>query len=110
MDNFLRFCSIVSIIIASIRLAMIGNLNPGTVVFIIVCGILILLGNRKIYIIIIAIAAILLFVKLYGGGNSVGESSLLQGLLTLALVIFGWYIMLRGFLPGRRNLRQSRRK
>ena len=108
MDNLLRFCSIVSIIIASIKLALIGNLKPGTVVFIIVCGLLILLGNRIIYIIIAAIAAIVLFVKIYGGGNYFGESSILQGLLTLALAVFGLYIMLKGFFPGRRNFRQSR--
>ena len=110
MDNFLRFCSIVSIIIASFKLALIGHLSPGTVVFIIICGLLILTGNRTIYIIVAAVAALVLFVKIYRGGNPVGESSLLQDLLTLAVVVFGLYIMLRGFLPGRRNLRQSRRK
>ena len=107
MDNFLRFCSIVSIIIASIKLALIGHLSPGTVVFIIVCGLLIILGNRTIYIIVAALAALVLFVKIYGGGSSIGESSLLQSLLTLALVMFGLYVMLRGFLPGRRNTNQS---
>ncbi len=110
MDNFLRFCSIVSIIIVSIKLALIGYLTPGTVVFIIICGLLILVGNRTIYIIVAAVAAQVLFVKIYGGGSSFCESSLLQNLLTLALVVFGLYIMLRGFLPGRRNANQSRRR
>lgn len=41
MDNFLRFCSIESIIIAFIKLALIGYLTPGTVVFIIISGLLI---------------------------------------------------------------------
>lgn len=109
MDNFLRFCSIVSIIIASIKLALIGHLTPGTVVFIIICGLLILVGNRTIYIIVAALAALVLFVKIYGG-SAIGESSLLQSLLTLALVVFGLYIMVRGFLPGRRNANQSRRR
>jgi hypothetical protein len=110
MDNFLRFCSIVSIIIACIKLALIGHLTLGTVVFIIICGLLILVGNRTIYIIVAAVAALVLFVKIYGGGSAIGESSLLQSLLTLALVVFGLYIMLRGFLPGRRNANQSRRR
>lgn len=110
MDNFLRFCSIVSIIIASIKLAVIGHLTPGTVIFIIFCGLLILVGNRTIYIIVAAVAALVLFVKIYGGSSAIGESSLLHSLLTLALVVFGLYIILRGFLPGRRNANHSRRK
>lgn len=109
MDYFLRFCSIVSIIIASIKLALIGHLTSGTVVFIIICGLLILIGNRTIYIIIAAIAALVLFVKIYGG-DSLVESTLLQGLLTLAVIVFGLYVMLKGFLPGRNNPRQSKRK
>lgn len=109
MENFLRFCSIVSIIIASIKLALIGHLTPGTVVFIIICGLLILVGNRTIYIIVAAVAALVLFVKIYGG-SSIGESSMLHSLFTLALVVFGLYIMIKGFLPGRRNANQSRRR
>ncbi len=110
MDNFLRFCSIVLIIIASIKIALIGHLTPGMVVLIIICGLLILVGNRTIYIIVAAVAALMFFVKIYGGGSSIGESSLLQSLFTLALVVFGLYIMLMGFLPGRRNANQSRRR
>ncbi|HBG62229.1 MAG: hypothetical protein A2266_09240 [Bacteroidetes bacterium RIFOXYA12_FULL_40_10] len=110
MDNFLRFCSIVSIIIASIKLALIGHLTPGTVVLIIICGLLILVGNRTIYIIVAAVAALVLFVKIYGGGTAIGESSLLQNLLTIALVVFGLHFMLRSFLPYRRNSTQLRRK
>ncbi len=101
MNNFLRFCSIVSIIIVSIKLAMIGNLTPGTVVFIIVCSLLILLGNPKIYIITAAVAGIVLFVKLYGGDNTAGLFPLLQSLLILAAVVFGLYIMLRRVFPSR---------
>jgi len=104
MDNFLRFCSIVSIIIASVKLALIGNLSPGTVVFIIICGLLILVGNRTIYIIVAAVAALVLFVKIYGGDWE-GESALLHSILTLALVCFGIYIMLRGLFPSMRRRR-----
>lgn len=110
MGNFLRFCSIVSIIIAAIKLAIMGNLSPGTVMFIIVAALLILIGNLTIYIITAAIAALVLFLKVNGAGDTAVESSLLQSILTLAFVLFGLYIMLKGVLPRRRNLRQSRRK
>jgi predicted membrane protein len=109
MNTFLRFCSIISIIIASVKLAIIGNLTPGVVVFIIICCLIIILGNKKIYIIGASVAALVLFIKVYGGGSLFGEFSLLKSVLTLALVVFGLYIMLRGFLPGRRNEKQSRK-
>lgn len=105
MGNFLRFCSIVSIIIAAIKLAIMGNLSSGTVVFIIVAAILILIGNLTIYIITAAIAALFLFLKVYGAGNTAIESSLLQSILTLAFVLFGLYIILKGFFPAARNRR-----
>jgi len=110
MDNFLRFCSIVSIIIASIKLALIGHLTQGTVVFIIVCGLLILVSNRTIYIVVATVAALVLFIKIYGGDSSTAVSSLLQSILTLAMVVFGLYIMLKGFLSSLRNDDQSRSK
>jgi len=104
MQTFLKICSIISIIIFSLRLAIMGNLTPGTVVFIIICGLLIMLGNRTIYIIAAAMAALVLFIKYYGGSS---EGALLQSILTLAIVIFGLYIMVKGFFPssGRRRHR-----
>lgn len=105
MQNFLKFCSIVSIIIAAFRLAIIGNLSPGTVVFIIICSLLILLGGRVVFTVTAAIAAVTLFVKVYGGDGA-GQSALLQGILSLALVCFGFYVIISGAFP---SLRRRRR-
>ena len=107
MQTFLKICSIISIIIAAIKLAMIGNLSQGTVVFIILAGILILVGNRMVYIITAAVAALVLFIKLYGGSGD-GQYALMQSILTLALVCFGFYIMVRGFI-GRGNRTRNNR-
>jgi len=104
MQNILKICSIVSIIIAAIKLAMIGNLTPGTVAFIILSGILILVGNRVIFTITAAVAALILFIKVYGG-DAPGQSALLQSVMTLAIVCFGFYIMLRGVFGKSRNRR-----
>ncbi len=106
MQSFLKICSIISIIIAAIKLALIGNLSQGTVVFIILCGILILVGNRVVYIITAAAAALVLFVKLYGG-SSAGQFILLQSILTLALMCLGFYIMVRGFIGKDNRTRKS---
>lgn len=99
----------MSIIIAAIKLAMIGNLTPGTVAFIILSGILILVGNRVIFTITAAVAALILFLKVYGG-DVAGQSALLQSLLTLVLVVFSLYVMLKGVLPAYRNRRRYKNK
>lgn len=106
MNNFLRFCSIVSIVIATIKLAIMGNLSRGTVIFIVAAAMLILIGNRTVYIITAAIAALVLFLKVYGGDSAAGQSALLQSVLTLALVCFGIYIMIRGVFPSARRRRR----
>ncbi len=107
MDFFLKFCSIISIIIASIKLAIMASLTPGMVAFIIVCGLLILIGNRTIYIITAAAAALVLFIKVYGTGNVTAESFLLQGILTLAIVMFGLYIMIKSIVPSSQKRKSS---
>jgi hypothetical protein len=103
MQTLLKTCTIISIIIFSLRLAIIGNFTPSTVVFIIICAVLIMIGNRTIYIITAAIAALVLFVKLYGNGP--GETALLTSILTLALVVFGFYIMIRGVFTSAKRRR-----
>jgi len=92
MRSFLKICSIVSLIIATLKLALIGNLSHGTVTFILLSGLLILLGNRKVYVITAAVTGLVLFIKLYGG-NSAGQFALLQSILTLTLVCFGLSIL-----------------
>ena len=97
MNTLLRICSIVSMIIATIKLALLGNLSPITVVFILVCGVLIMVGNRTIYIITAAVAALVLFVKVYGGSPS-GEYAVLGAILQLVLVCVGIYVMFKGMI------------
>lgn len=105
MRLFLKLCSIVSLIIASIKIAMIGNLSQGLVAFTIICGVLFLVGNRKVYIITAAVASIVFFIKL-SGGNSIEQYALLQSILTLAVVCFGVYIMFGG-LKRKKNSNHS---
>lgn len=106
MQTFLKICSIINIIIFNFWLAIMGNLRPGTVVFIIICGFLIMLGNQTIYIISAPVAALVLFIKLYGG-NPEAEGAFLQPILILAIVILGLYTMVSGLFPssGRRRHR-----
>ncbi|MBL0335657.1 MAG: hypothetical protein IPP73_10255 [Chitinophagaceae bacterium] len=104
MQNILKICSIVSIIIAAIKLAMIGNLTPGMVTFIILSSIIIIAGNRTVYIITAAVAAFDSFQKVYGG-DAARQSALLQSIMTLAIVCFGFYIIFSGVFGNNRNRR-----
>ena len=94
MITFLRLCSIVSIIIASLKLAMIGGLTPNTTVFVIICGVLVAFGNRTLFTIAAAAAALVLFIKVNGGTRN-GEVALLQSILALAFAVFGLYLIVR---------------
>ena len=105
MQNLLRFCSIISLILFTLKLGIAGNLTQGTVLFILIVGLLIVLGNRTIYIISSTIAALYIFIHLYGG-NNVEQYALLQSILTLALVSFGLYIMIKGVFQTSGNRRR----
>ncbi len=102
MQTFLKICSIISLIVVSLKLAIIGNLTPGLTIFIIICGLLILIGNRTVYILVAAAAALILFVK-SNGGSSENEGILMHSILTLVLVVFGIYVMLKGLFPSTRK-------
>ncbi|MCB0533913.1 MAG: hypothetical protein KDD14_17050 [Saprospiraceae bacterium] len=102
MRLFLKFCSIVSITIATIKLALIGTLGPGTIVFILICAIIILIGSRTLYGVTAAIAALVLFVKVNSGGSGM-SAGLVQSILTIVLVCFGLYLMLRAVFPSTRK-------
>lgn len=95
MKDFLRVCSIISVIIATIKIGLAGLLTPGWIVFIIICAIIFLAGGRKIFTITAAIASLALFARLYGQGDLHATNSILQSVLTLALVCIGIYIMFR---------------
>lgn len=96
MLSFLRLCSIVSIIIASLKLAMLGGLTPSTTVFIIICSVLVAFGNRALFTISAAAAALVLFIKVNSGTRD-GEVALLQSILALAFAVFGLYLIVRTF-------------
>ncbi len=94
MVSLLRLCSIVSIIIASLKLAMVGGLTPNTTVFVIICGVLVAFGNRTLFTIAAAAAALVLFIKV-NGGTGAGQAALLQSILAVAFAVFGMYLIVR---------------
>lgn len=87
-------------IITSLKLAIIGNLSVPTVGFIIGCGVIVLVARRALFTVVAAIAGLYLFIKLHGGSTE-GEMALFQGILELALVCYGLYLIFRGVFPVR---------
>jgi hypothetical protein len=96
MNNLLRLCSIVSVIVATIKIALMGNLTPGLAAFIIICGMVILIGNKKIYIIIASVAALTLFIISHDTSPQ-GQFIILKAIMILVLSCIGLYVMLGGF-------------
>ena len=98
MRTFLKFCSIISIIIASLKIAMMGRLTPYTAAFIMIGALLILIGNKTLYTITAALVALVLYTKVYGGTDQM-DISIIQSIITLAIILFGIFLMLRTIFP-----------
>ncbi len=105
MNGILKFASIISLIIATLKLAFAGLLSQGWVVFILICGVVILAGGRKVLIVTAAFTGLVLFIRIYSRGNDVQAGILLKHLIILALVLFGIYTMLKGVSGSKNNNR-----
>ncbi len=98
MRTFLKFCTIISIIIATLKLAMMSRLSPGLVVFIIICALIVLVGNKTLYGITAAVAGLVLFVHVNSSNPEI-DTALMQSILTLAVMLFGIFLILRAVFP-----------
>ncbi len=81
---------------------MMGRLTPGIVILIMICGLLVLIGNRTAYIIVAALAALVLFVKI-NGNSSAEQTGLLGSIIVLTIALFGLFVMFKGFFPTTRK-------
>ena len=75
MQTLLKISIIITIIIFSLRVAVIDDLTPGTVVFIIMCVVPIMIGNLSIYIITAVIASFQLFESLLSSPWEFGSTA-----------------------------------
>lgn len=98
MRTFLKFCTILSIVIATIKIVMMSRLTPDTAVFIMIGALIILAGNKTLYTITAAIMALVLFLKVYGDTTR-WDNTILQSVIALAIMLLGIFVMLRGVFP-----------
>lgn len=75
-----------------------SRLTPAIAVFIMIGAIVILLGNKTLYTVTAAIVALVLFLKVYGGSAQV-NTEIAQAIITLGIMLFGIFLVLRAFFP-----------
>lgn len=100
IKTLLNIATIISTTITCFRLYLMDILAlNSTMIIILATVIFVALGNNAAKI-ILACAALILFVLLYSGGTKEGFLALMQSMLTLILVLTGLYIMLKGLFGG----------
>jgi hypothetical protein len=100
VKTLVNLATIASATITCFRLFLMGIFSIKTVVIVILAIVIFLaLGNNAAKI-ILACAALILFVLLYSGGTREGFNALMGSMLTLICVLAGVYIMLRGLFRG----------
>lgn len=100
VKTLVNIATIVSTTVICFRLYLMGILPFNyTAIIILATVIFVALGNNAAKI-ILACAALILFVLLYSGGTKEGFSALMGSMLTLICVLAGLYIMLRSMFRG----------
>ena len=90
-----NIATIVSTSVTCIRLTYYGILSVQTSALIMLGVVVFVALGNNIAKIVLAGAALILFVLLYSQGNSIAFSQLMTQMLTLILVLVGLYIMVR---------------
>lgn len=92
----LRFLTILSLVVLSVRLFLIGAFSPTFIVIALVAGIAAMAFGRRGRIIAASIGALLLMGQFVSGGDAALRGQFIQSMLTIALVCAGIYLILGG--------------
>jgi hypothetical protein len=100
VKTLVNIATIASATITCFRLFLIGIFSIKTAMIVILAVVIfVALGNNAAKI-ILACAALILFVLRYSGGTRVGFNALMGSMITLICVLAGIYIMLRSLFRG----------
>lgn len=94
----LRFLTILSLVVFSVRLYMMGVFSPVFIGIALIAGVAAMAFGRKGRIVAASIGGLLLLAQFISGGDAALRGQFIQSVLTLALVLAGIYIMLGGRL------------
>lgn len=92
----LRFLTILSLVVLSVRLYLLGVFSPAFITIALVAGIAALAFGRRGRIIAGSIGALLLLAQFVSGGDAALRGQFIQSVLTIALVCAGIYLILGG--------------
>ena len=99
----LRFLTIISLVVLSVRLYLLGVFSPGFITIALVAAVVAMALGRRGRIVAASIGGLLLLAQFVSGGDAALRGQFIQSMLTLALVLAGIYIILGG------RFRRSRR-
>ncbi|HMQ77451.1 MAG TPA: hypothetical protein PKE21_15035 [Flavobacteriales bacterium] len=91
----LRFLTLLSLVVLSVRLFLRGVLSPTFIVIALIAVVAALAFGRRGRIVASSIGALLLLAQFVSGGDAVLRGQFIQSMLTLALVLAGIYTIVR---------------
>ena len=99
----LRFLTLLSLVVLSVRLYLMGVFSPAFITIALVAAVVAMALGRRGRIVAASIGGLLLLAQFVSGGDAALRGQFIQSMLTLALVLAGIYIILGG------RFRRSRR-
>ncbi len=99
----LRFLTILSLVVLSVRLFMSGLLNSSFLTIALLAVVAAMAFGRAGRILAASVGGLLLLAQLLSNGDSAMRGQVIQSILVLALVLLGIYVILGG------KLRRSKR-
>lgn len=92
----LRFLTILSLVVLSVRLYLLGVFSPVFITIALLAGVAAMAFGRRGRIVAASIGGLLLLAQFVSGGDAAVRGQFIQSVLTIALVLAGIYLILGG--------------
>ena len=92
----LRFLTILSLVVLSVRLYLLGVFSPVFITIALLAGVVAMAFGRRGRILAASMGGLLLLAQFVSGGDAAVRGQFIQSVLTIALVLAGIYLILGG--------------
>lgn len=92
----LRFLTILSLVVLSVRLYLLGVFSPVFITIALLAGVAAMAFGRRGRIVAASIGGLLLLAQFVSGGDAAVRGQFIQSVLTITLVLAGIYLVLGG--------------
>jgi len=92
----LRFLTLLSLVVLSVRLYLMGVFSPAFITIALVAAVVAMALGRRGRIVAASIGGLLLLAQFVSGGDAALRGQFIHSMLTLALVLAGIYIIVGG--------------